>query len=474
VLTFTKNGTRLKPGIEFPKLDVLVEGSRIVRVAPTISETEHPNAKVIDATDHLVSPGFVDVHRHLWKSMMRAFAGNQTLLEYMGQFEIDARNRLFAPEDVYYGQLAGALEAIHAGVTTVLDHSQCSLTPEHASSAIGATLRSGLRSVYAYARRPYDAKDSARQWQLSEIERLGRSIATLGGNDGRVTLGMAYDNVKSDPVSAARETVDIARHAGAKIITFHHVPIVRGRGAIARMNAANLLDEGFVVSHANYVDEDEFAHLRRAGAGVAVTPETELQMGHGDAEGFRCLWRGNRVGLGADCQTVCSGDMFSQMRLHLQYSRASRNFALQFDGKSLGKLAGTMEYTTDQILRMATMGGAEVLQMENEIGSIEEGKRADLFLLDLRGPGLLGSYDPSQAMVLFANANDVRTVLVNGEVVKDDGRLTRVEFPTFVREFQSAQERFLKRVESSNVDWDAHAVHVRRNILGVPDERLVW
>ncbi|WP_438008322.1 amidohydrolase family protein [Sorangium sp. So ce321] len=473
VLTFSEQGTALSPEITFPRRDILIVGARIHAIAETILPADHPSARVIDAAGHVVSPGFVDTHRHLWKNVMRAFSGNQTLLEYMGYFELDARNRFFEPEDIYHGQLEGACEAIHAGVTTVLDHSHCSISADHARQALRATLRSGLRSVYAYARRPYDEADSARGWQLAEIQRIGGSLAAADDNDGRVTLGMAYDNVKVDAAPLARETLRVARDAGARIITFHYAPVFQGEGLIARAHERGLLDEGFVVSHANHVSEAELAALRSLNAGVAATPETEMQMGHGDPEGFRCLQRGNRVGLGADCQTVCSGDMFSQMRLHLQSARAIRNHALHVDAKDPGKLLRKLELTTDQALRMATLGGAEVLHMEHEIGSLEEGKLADLILVDLRSPNLLGAVDLSQAMVLFASPADVRTVIIHGEVVKDDGRLTRVDWATFARRFEEVQASYLARVEASSTDWEKHYEHVRRHVLRVPDERLV-
>src|SRR5690349_9162982 len=129
---------------ELPKGSVLVEGKRIVAVAPTI---EASDAEIIDAQGMVVMPGFVDTHRHTWQTQLRAICADWTLMDYIRgiRFFISPE---YSPHDVYVGNYVGALEALNAGVTTILDFSHCNNTPEHADGAVTGLRDAGIRAVF--------------------------------------------------------------------------------------------------------------------------------------------------------------------------------------------------------------------------------------------------------------------------------------------------------------------------------------
>src|SRR5688572_9000216 len=130
---------------DLPGGDVLIEGDTIAQVAPNIQA----DAEVIDVSGNIVIPGFVDTHRHTWEAAIRGCAPDATLDDYFVEV-LDSFAPLYRPEDVYASNLAGALECINAGITTLVDWSHINNTPEHPDAAVRGLQEAGLRAVYAY------------------------------------------------------------------------------------------------------------------------------------------------------------------------------------------------------------------------------------------------------------------------------------------------------------------------------------
>lgn len=438
----------------FPVLDVLIEGETIVAVEAHIDVG--PHVKIIDAAGQIVCPGFIDTHRHLFQSHIRTTVANQTLLEYCGHLLL-GRMVYFTPEDVYLSQLGAATEAIHCGVTTVLDHSHIQLSREHIKQCIKANIESGLRVSYCFA--PYGMPESLNPlkfgdnpgeihqqqldmfYKLAEEQPLGHS-----DNDGRVSLGLGYDGIQYRPIEDTKKLLKFA-HGRNLPITFHDVTS-HGMGAMRFCRENDLLSDTMVMSHFCSPDEQDFAAARAHGVGIASTPESEMQMAHGWPEAFKALRTGCKTGLGVDSSAICSGDMFHAMRICLQTQRARDNGELG----SRGKVPKRLQATVDQVLYMATLGGAEAMHQEKEIGSIEVGKRADIVLINTDSPCMIGSIDLGAALVMHASPADVDTVLVNGEMVKQNGKLLKVDWQTFKVKLMKNREELEERWK--DVDWD--------------------
>ncbi|MPZ16162.1 MAG: amidohydrolase family protein, partial [Chloroflexi bacterium] len=130
---------------DLPRGDVLIDGDTIAEVGPDIQA----DAEVLEATGNIVIPGFVDTHRHTWETAIRGCAPNATLDDYFVEV-LDTFAPIYRPEDVYASNLAGTLECINAGITTLVDWSHINNTPEHPDAAIRALQESGIRAQYAY------------------------------------------------------------------------------------------------------------------------------------------------------------------------------------------------------------------------------------------------------------------------------------------------------------------------------------
>lgn len=383
-----------------------------------------------------------------------------TLHEYLGYIQL-GENVLWTPDDVYWGQLVGASAALSGGITTILDHSHISLSSEHVESALRGTLDSGVRSVFAPAKWNQSAWND---WQVAQFRSLGKRLP--GGRNGRVTLGFAYDSINTEPKAVVNATMATVRAAGANLTTFHYVGSYN-YGSIAGANANYPLDSTFVVSHCTYALQEEFDLLQAVGAGMVSTPGTDGPMALGNSESFVRVEAGmNRIGLGIDTQSVAPGSMFENMRLGLQSARTLRNAELYSGASGVPQrsLPKQLVETIAQAARLATLGGAEAMHMESSIGSIAEGKQADLMLVALDSPDILGispTDDESllAGFVMFANPSDVKTVIVGGEIVKHQGELQRVHWygdGGLVASFSRQRDTLIQRLRASTVNWTAN------------------
>lgn len=444
----------------FPVLDILVEGGIISKISPHIDP--EPNTRIIDATGRIVCPGFIDTHRHLFQSHIRTSVANQTLLEYCGHL-LMGRVLYYKPHDVYLAQLGAASEAIHCGVTTILDHSHIQLSEEHIQQCINASIESGIRSAYCFA--PYglpesinplkfsDKPQEVHQRQLDLFYKLSEQ-SPLGNtqNDGRVTLGLGYDGIEYRPVEDTKKVLQFA-HGRNYPITFHDVHR-HGMSAMKFMRQNNILSDTMVLSHFTFPSEEDFAAAKEHGVGISSTPESEMQMAHGWPEAFPAMRYGCKTGLGVDSSAICSGDLFFAMRICLQAQRARDNHELAVRDKVPKKLQATV----DQVLYMATLGGAEAMHRESDIGSIEVGKRADITIISTDSPCMVGASNPAAALVLHASPGDVESVIINGEMVKENGKLLRVDWAKLKVELEENAKELEERWK--HVDWSQNTLEL--------------
>ena len=401
---------------EFGELDLLIEDGRIVRIEREIDA----DAEAIDASGCLVAPGFVDTHRHMWQTAMRGVCADWTLTDYFRGMRIGVSS-VCGPEDVYAGNLAGALDALGAGVTTVLDFSHCLNSPQHADEALRGLRESGLRATFAYGMFPVPLESPAFATPEARFDDARRVRGdALAGDDGIVRMGIALSELGLVPWEVTLGEVALARELGV-MVTAHtgSVHSASRRPEVELMEAAGLLSAGQVHVHCNACTDRELDLLADRGTAVSVTPETELQMGMGFPVIDRARSRDLPVGFGCDIVSNNSGDMFTQMRMGLQAERARANQA----GIEAGEMPEGLTLSTRDALRMATLGGAEALGLESEVGSLEPGKAADVIVVRADGLGSLPVNDPVATFVLQSSVGDVDTVVVAGELVKRGGAL---------------------------------------------------
>ena len=403
---------------DLPVGDVLIEDDAIVEVGADLSSAD---AEVIDATGKIVMPGFIDSHRHTWETAIRGSAPNATLDDYFVEI-LDTFAPQYRAQDVYASNLAGALECINAGITTLVDWSHINNTPEHPDAAIQGLTESGIRAQYAYG----SANTSlAKYWFESEtviphddVKRIRDTYFT--GDSGLLTMALATRGTGFCKEEVVRAEWEMARELGIPITVHVGMGRLAGRfGMINQLNEMNLLGPDTTYIHCCYLSDEEWQLLTDSGGTVSVAPQVEMQMGHGSPPMSKSMSYGLRPSLSIDVVTTVPGDMFTQIRAGFGSDRERIcGAAWQVDTEIP---ADTV--TARQMLEIATLNGAHVAGVEDRTGSLTPGKKADVIIIDGTAPNMAPLIDPAAAVALSADVSNVETVIINGVVQKREGKL---------------------------------------------------
>jgi 5-methylthioadenosine/S-adenosylhomocysteine deaminase len=400
---------------------VLVEDDRIVQVGRSI---DAPDTERIDARGMVVMPGFVDTHRHTWQTALRAICADWTLMEYFRGIRMNISPE-YTADDVYAGNYVGALEALDAGVTSILDFSHCNNSPAHSDAGIAGLRDAGIRGVYAYGYYPSPSPEpgfASHDERIADARRV--QAEHFSSPEALLTMGVAITEVGLLPWEETAAEVRSARELDV-LLTAHTACVWGSQSTmgVRELDAHGLLHSEQVHVHCNALSDEELGLLANAGAKVSSTPETELQMGMGHPVIRRALALGMMPTLGCDIVSLNSGDMFAQMRIGLQFERAMENDPVI----ASGEMPGTLRLGVRDALRWATVNGAEALGLGARVGSLGPGRQADLILVGGEALNMTPRPEPVGSVVVQANASNVDTVLVAGRVVKRAGALVDVD-----------------------------------------------
>ncbi|MGH2477048.1 MAG: amidohydrolase family protein [Candidatus Limnocylindrales bacterium] len=411
---------------ELPKADVLIEDDRIAAVGPDLSADD---AKVIDAAGDIVIPGFVDTHRHTWETSIRTSAPDYTLGAYFGAI-LDKFAPNYRPDDVYAGNLWGSLECINAGITTLVDWSHIMNTPDHADEAIRGLQESRIRSVFAFG----FPNTSIQAWWFGldyggSVERIDGDDARrvrsryLSDDQGLITMALATRGTNFCKEDVVRYEWELAKELGINITV--HVAMDRfgyTKMQLRKLQEMDLLYPNTTYIHSSHLMDDEWQMVADSGGNVSLAPQIELQMGHGWAPATTAAKLGIPVGLSSDVATTASSDQFTQMHAIFASERARRH-QMAWDDDLDGNLPTPDLVDSRQVLRWATIDGARVAGVADRTGSLSPGKKADIVVIDGSAVNVAPIIDPVGAVVCAADVSNVKTVVVDGEILKQDFRL---------------------------------------------------
>ena len=416
--TLIRGGTvlSLDPQIgDLTRGDVLVEGDRIVAVGPALSNGE---VEVIDATDMIVMPGFVDSHRHIWEGLLRNI-GTDVPLEGRTSYISFVLHKLapaFRPEDAYVGNLVSALGAIDAGITTLLDWSHIQGSPAHTDAVIQALNDSGLRAVFAYGF-PWWGK-----WEERQPSWFVRAATEhFSTKDQKLTLALAAPGPEFTDFEVTRDHWKLARETDARITTHVGVGSYGQDGKVQEFGEGGLLGPDTTYIHCTTLNDTEIQMIVDTGGTVSLASPVEMMMGHGMPPIQKFLDRGLRPSLSVDVETNVPGDMFNQMRSVLGLQRA------------IASAQGKTPVAAREVLEYATVEGARANGLDAKVGTLTPGKQADLIMLRTDRINVTPLNDPATAVVTGMDTGNVDTVLIAGRVMKRHGRLLHVDWPAVRR-----------------------------------------
>ncbi|WP_433308417.1 amidohydrolase family protein [Micromonospora sp. CA-269861] len=397
-----------------PGADVLVIGGRIAEVG--VGLTAPDDALEIDATDGILMPGMVDTHRHLWQTAMRGYGADWTLTQYFVWYYLES-GKLFRPEDVYAGNLLGAIEAIDAGVTTTVDWSHGLQTIEHADAAVDALEAVDGRFVLAYGNIQQGPWEWATSPEFRDFHRRRIDAGKLAG------FQMAFD-VTGDPAFPERAAFEVARELGAAVTTHAGVWGATNDDGIRLMHENGFMNPSTVYVHAATLTHDSYNRIAATGGSVSVSTESEQSAGQGYPPTWQLRHHDIPVSLSMDTSVWWSGDLFSAMRTTLGADRSREHLEAHAKQETITHC----HLRAEQVVEWATRGGARALGMDATIGALTPGRQADVVLIkNDASPVMFPILNPHGHVVFQAQRADVHTVLVGGRVVKRDGRLVGVD-----------------------------------------------
>jgi 5-methylthioadenosine/S-adenosylhomocysteine deaminase len=398
--------------------DLLLVGDKIVAIGPHL---QGDGGQIIDATGKIVLPGFVDVHNHLWQSLIRGCQADQDLIGWLDACVYPLANPAITPSEteIYAGARLSTLDLIMTGVTTVVDWSH-GFSPAFVRGNLRALEESGLRFVFAY-------RGTANPVVIDDIKRVKQDFIDP---HPRASLQVAsHPAVSSQALPHLAAMSSLAAELGVKL----HVHVLeniaqRRDDPVKALGLADAQAPDLLGAHAIHLLDEEITLLGQKDVRLAHNPLSNMRLASGIMRLPDLHRAGVKVGLGLDGGTNDTSDMFNTMRVAVGLQRAT-------------SLQASVFPTVAEVLRMATVGGAEVLDMSAHIGSLTPGKQADVLILDPGRVNFAPRLNWINQLVFNGMPANVEWVFVDGQPLKAEGRVVRVESAPIVQAAESAARR---------------------------------
>jgi len=400
---------------------VAVDGGRIVAVGTEAEVDGQFRAReVLDAAGGIVMPGLVNAHTHAAMVLFRGVADDLKLMEWLQRYIFPAEKINVTAEFVRAGTRLAALEMIRSGTTTFVDMYYFE------DQVAEVCKEAGLRGVLGSSLIEFPAPDSK---TIPDALAYAERFLKRWANDPLVVPAVAPHSTylaTPETLKAARALADRYRapiliHLSESSDEQSQVRERYGRTPTEHLRQLGILRRGVLGAHGIWLTPSDRAILKEAGAGVAHCPQSNMKLASGTAPVRDMLAEGLRLGLGTDGAASNNDlDMFEEMlTAALLAKHASGDPTVA---------------PAPAVLEMATLGGARALGMEDRIGSLEPGKRADLVVVGLDEPRLHPLYDPVSHLVYVAKGADVRHVVVEGRVIMRDRRVLTLDEKAVVAE----------------------------------------
>ncbi|WP_066288264.1 5'-deoxyadenosine deaminase [Bacillus sp. FJAT-29937] len=424
---------------EIIKGDIYIVDDKIVEIGQNLP---HFASKIIDATGRTVIPGFIQTHIHLCQTLFRGQADDLELMDWLKQ-KIWPLEASHDEESIYYSAMLGIGELLQSGTTTVVDME----TVHHTDYAFKAIAESGIRALAGKVMMdkgdevPVLLRENTQDSIKQSVDLLEKWHNHDGGRIQYAFCPRFVVSCTEELLTTVRDlskqyNVRVHTHASENATEILLVEKEHGMRNVVYLDSIGLANERLILAHCVWLDEEEKRIIKERGVKVSHCPGSNLKLASGVAEIPSLLDKHAHVSLGAD-GAPCNNnlDMFNEMRLAAIIQKP---------------IHGPSAMNARTVFRMATIGGAKAVGLENEIGSIEPGKKADLAILNLNDFHTYPSsdIDPISRIVYSATRADVETTIVNGKVLMENRQMTTMNKATILRESNKSIQRLVKKLET--------------------------
>lgn len=397
--------------------DILIEGNKIAAIG------EIPNIanRVIEAGGQLIIPGLIQSHVHLCQTLFRGQADDLELLDWL-KLRIWPLEGSHDPESIYYSAMLGCGELFKGGTTSIINME----TVHHTEATIEALMQNGMRAITGKCMMDYGEGVPGtliEDTDQSIIESVNLCEKWHGKANGRIQYAFAPRFVVSCSEKLLLEVRDLAFKYGVMVHTHasenrDEIALIkkdRGMGNVVYLDKIGLTGSNLILAHCIWLDEEEMDILAKTKTKVVHCPSCNLKLASGIAKIPELIDRGICVSIGAD-GAPCNNnlDQFIEMRTAALIQKP---------------IYGPRIMPAEQVFALATIEGAKAMGLEEEIGSLEVGKKADLAIINLKGlhtHPLDEHVSVYSHLVYQAKSSDVITTIVDGQIVLDNGRLTTI------------------------------------------------
>ncbi|MGI9861498.1 5'-deoxyadenosine deaminase [Moorella naiadis] len=432
-----KNGilVTMNPRREVLQGDIYIENDRIAAIgrAPATAD------RVIDARGQLVIPGLIQPHIHLCQALFRGRADDLELLDWL-RLRIWPLEGAHDAESIYYSALLGIGELFLSGTTTIVDMESV----HHTGAAIEAIAQSGIRALTGKVMMDYgdDVPASLKETTAASLKESVELLEKWHGYDhGRIQYAFEPRFVVSCTEELLQAVRDLARRYGVKVHTHASenrgecelVEKLHGRRNVLYLDDIGLTGPDLILVHCIWLNEAEQEVLARTGTRVVHCPSSNLKLASGICPVPELLERGTVVSLAADGAPNANNlDAFMEMRLAALIQKPRH---------------GPTSMPAPLVFELATLGGARAMGLEQEIGSLEVGKKADLALVSLEGLHTqpADGVNVYTQLVYQAKGSDVTLTMVDGKIVMEKGELKTIDAAEVRQKANAAVQRVARR-----------------------------
>ena len=409
-----KNGTILTMDNEnsvFENGRLCVKGDIIVRVGD-LDDGSFAARKLVDAKGGLILPGLVNGHTHAAMSLFRGLADDLPLMEWLNNYIFPAEKRMNA-DFVYTGTLLACAEMIMSGTTTFCDMYLFEDQVAQAAFLSGMRCLAG-EVLYDFTSPNYGEIEKGFEYTESLILKWRDNPLISIAVEPHSLFTCSPDLLTRANELALRHNVPLIIHVAETLSEIAEVKKSYGKAPIEHLNSLGLLGPHLIADHAVHLNENEILQIAEHGVKIIHNPESNMKLASGIAPIPDLQARGVTVGIGTDgCASNNNLDLFTEMDMAAKLHKVKAMDPTMMDAVT--------------VLRMATIEGARALGLADIAGSLEQGKRADVIIVDTNKPHLTPMYNPFSHLVYSARGNDVSHSIINGRLVMEDRKLLTLD-----------------------------------------------
>lgn len=377
----------------------------------------------INARNMLVMPGLVNTHTHLAMSIFRGYKADRKLMDWLENAIFPVEDKL-KPEDIYWNSYLSCLEMIKSGTTT------CNDMYFGMNKTVEAINDTGLRAVVAWCMKDDSIKD--------KVEQTRKYAKLYNKKDSKIKIYVSADAPHTCNPDTIKLCVDLAKelktgmhiHLAETLEEESKIKSRYNKRSTEYLNDLDVFDVPVVLAHGIYVSDSDIEILKNIKGGISHNPISNCKLSSGICDVVKLRKNGINIGLGTDgIGSTTTMDMFEEMKTAAYLQKVNTmqpSSILAYD-----------------ILKMATIEGAKVLGMEDEIGTLEPGKKADMIFIKTDKLHLCPENDVCANLVYSANGADVESVMIDGKIIMQNRKMINLDEKEVIRQVKKIAKRLL-------------------------------